>query len=418
MFSTTRKALTAAALAVSLVAALSTPSLADREDDLKKKQREASSEARDAKKDLDESSAKYKRAAAAFEAAQAKLDKAQAKLDQTRGALAVAKALDEAMQAKLTETETQLLAAETRLKVSEAKLAESEAAVQEFTVENLQDGDRGMRAFADLLGGEDPVTFSEQMSLNDSVSDAQIAKMQELAATRVMRRVKRDDVQRLRNLVKAQREDAAANLVKMTKLETQAEKQAASVLEFVKQQRSARYQAKLAQREDLAAYQAKVRERQRIKAQLQALAARDLASGGAGVGGDGGGTLSYPVNGPITSPYGMRWHPITGVYKLHDGVDWGVACGTPIRAAASGKIIQQYYNSAYGNRVILNNGIMRGKSVVTTYNHLSRFIYSAGKHVSRGQVIAYSGTTGYSTGCHLHFMVITNGITVDPMGWL
>ena len=72
----------------------------------------------------------------------------------------------------------------------------------------------------------------------------------------------------------------------------------------------------------------------------------------------------------------------------------------------------------YGNRVILNNGIKRGASVVTTYNHLSRFAKGRGSHVSRGEVIAYSGTTGYSTGCHLHFMVIVNGHTTNPMGWL
>ena len=114
----------------------------------------------------------------------------------------------------------------------------------------------------------------------------------------------------------------------------------------------------------------------------------------------------------------MRVHPVTGVYKLHDGTDFGVGCGTPIHAAASGTIIQQYYNAGYGNRVILANGIKRGQSIVTTYNHLSGFARSAGARVSRGEVIGYVGSTGYSPGCHLHFMVIANGVTVNPMGWL
>ncbi|RYJ04807.1 MAG: M23 family metallopeptidase, partial [Actinomycetales bacterium] len=121
---------------------------------------------------------------------------------------------------------------------------------------------------------------------------------------------------------------------------------------------------------------------------------------------------------PITSPYGMRVHPITGVYKLHDGTDFGVPCGTPVRAAASGTVIQQYFNGAYGNRVLLDNGIKRGVNVVTIYNHLSRFVVSTGAKVKRGQLIAYSGTTGYSTGCHLHFMVLANGATTNPVGWL
>ena len=146
--------------------------------------------------------------------------------------------------------------------------------------------------------------------------------------------------------------------------------------------------------------------------------AKDRKSGGAGAGGDGGGTLSRPVGGPVTSPYGMRRHPITGVYKLHDGTDFSAGCGTPIRAAAAGTIIEQYYNGGYGNRVIINNGIKRGASVVTTYNHLSRYAKGRGAHVSRGEVIGYVGSTGYSTGCHLHFMVIANGRTTNPMGWL
>ena len=77
-----------------------------------------------------------------------------------------------------------------------------------------------------------------------------------------------------------------------------------------------------------------------------------------------------------------------------------------------------YYNAGYGNRVIIDHGFVRGVSLSTSYNHLTSFVARPGEHVSRGQLIAYSGTTGYSTGCHLHFMVYVNGATVDPMTWL
>jgi len=275
-----------------------------------------------------------------------------------------------------------------------------------------------MRAFGDLLNGEDPTTFSQRMSLNDSVGDAQLATMQNLAASKVILQLKRDAVQKLRDQVKRQRVESAANLVRKKDLTAAAQNQKDQVAHLVSARKVARGSAAKTKAEDERQYAELVAERNRKAAELRALAQKDLASGGAGVGGDGGGTLSYPVNGPITSPYGMRVHPVTGVYKLHDGTDFGVPCGTPVHAAASGTIIDQYYNGAYGNRIILNNGIMRGKSVVTTYNHLSRFAASRGSHVSRGEVIAYSGTTGYSTGCHLHFMVITNGYTVNPVGWL
>jgi len=111
-------------------------------------------------------------------------------------------------------------------------------------------------------------------------------------------------------------------------------------------------------------------------------------------------------------------HPITGVYKLHDGTDFGVGCGTPIKAAASGTVIERYYNGGYGNRLIVNHGRMRDVSVVTAYNHASGYIVGVGQRVSRGQTVGYVGSTGYSTGCHMHFMVLANGNTTNPMNWL
>jgi murein DD-endopeptidase MepM/ murein hydrolase activator NlpD len=132
-----------------------------------------------------------------------------------------------------------------------------------------------------------------------------------------------------------------------------------------------------------------------------------------------GGFLSWPVtNTYITSPYGMRLHPILHIWKLHDGTDFHATCGTPVYAAADGRVLSEYYNAGYGNRVIIDHGLVRGVSLATSYNHLTSFVAQTGEQVHRGQLIAYSGTTGYSTGCHLHFMVYVNGATVDPMTWL
>ncbi|MEA5154105.1 M23 family metallopeptidase [Raineyella sp.] len=125
--------------------------------------------------------------------------------------------------------------------------------------------------------------------------------------------------------------------------------------------------------------------------------------------------LASPIPGaPITSSYGMRVHPITGVYKLHDGTDFGAGCGTPIRAAASGRVTQRYYNAGYGNRLFLDHGSLNGTRTVTSYNHLSSYAVSVGQWVNQGQVIGYVGSTGYATGCHLHFMVWRNGTMVNP----
>lgn len=130
------------------------------------------------------------------------------------------------------------------------------------------------------------------------------------------------------------------------------------------------------------------------------------------------GALSSPVDGYLTSSYGMRLHPVYKRWSLHDGTDYGASCGTPIRAAAGGTVIAAYSHSAYGKRVIIDHGYQRGVGLGTGYNHMSSYSTYVGQRVQRGEVIGYVGNTGYSTGCHLHFMVFENGGTVDPMGWL
>lgn len=437
MFSHTRTAITAALLASALVAALTAPSFADKKHDLEQQQKNAESAAQDAKKDLDASTKEFAEAAAALKDAQTKLDTAQATLGETRGRVAVAAAFDTEMQTQLVQSQAELKAARSELKQGEERVVRSEKSVEEFAVQDYLDGDRGLRAFSGLMRGEDPSTYGEQVSLSSAVSDDQLATMQRLEATRVILKLNRQKVQKLRNQVKVQRQQAAANLVEKQQLEVAAETQTVQVASLVTVRQGAETAAAAAQADDEQQVREREAEAARVKVELEKLAAEELrkareaaareaarkAAGDTSPDpdpptGDSGGTLTRPVSGPITSPYGMRVHPITGVYKLHDGMDFGVPCGTPVKAAADGTILQQYFNGAYGNRIILNNGVKRGVSVVTTYNHLSRFALSAGATVKRGQVIGYSGTTGYSTGCHLHFMVLTNGSTVNPAGWL
>ena len=118
--------------------------------------------------------------------------------------------------------------------------------------------------------------------------------------------------------------------------------------------------------------------------------------------------LIWPVNGPVTSPFGMRWG------RMHEGIDIGVPNGTPIHAAASGRVIYAGWMDGYGNLVAIDHG--RGLS--TAYGHQSRIAVSNGQTVSQGQVIGYVGCTGHCFGPHLHFEVRINGTPVDPMGYL
>ncbi len=128
-------------------------------------------------------------------------------------------------------------------------------------------------------------------------------------------------------------------------------------------------------------------------------------------------TLDMPVAASnMTSGFGVRTSPITGaVGEMHTGQDFGIACGTGVLAAAEGIVKEAgWHPFGGGNRVVIDHG----GGMETTYNHLSSISVSSGQTVARGQTVGGSGTTGSSTGCHLHFGVVVNGQAVDPLGWL
>ena len=128
----------------------------------------------------------------------------------------------------------------------------------------------------------------------------------------------------------------------------------------------------------------------------------------------GSGVFVWPTSGPITSPFGYRIHPIFGTQIYHSGIDIGVDTGTPIVAADSGVVIEADWLGGYGYAVVIDHG----NGLSTLYGHNSELAVSPGQSVQQGQVIAYAGSTGYSTGPHCHFEVRVNGSPVDPMGYL
>lgn len=118
-----------------------------------------------------------------------------------------------------------------------------------------------------------------------------------------------------------------------------------------------------------------------------------------------------PVGGPVTCPFGPRMHPILHVVRMHTGVDLGAHAGTPIHAAASGVVIHAGWWGAYGNAVIIDHG----GGVSTLYGHCSVLKVHTGEKITQGEVIGLVGSTGWSTGPHLHFEVRKNGKPVRPL---
>ena len=123
----------------------------------------------------------------------------------------------------------------------------------------------------------------------------------------------------------------------------------------------------------------------------------------------------WPVPGWISTPFGWRTHPIYGYRSFHNGVDVAAACGTPVRAPAAGTVLAAYFQSAYGNRVLIDHGAPVGVGTATEYNHLERWAVAPSQRVTSGQVVGYVGNTGWSTGCHLHFTIYRSGDPVDPL---
>ena len=128
-----------------------------------------------------------------------------------------------------------------------------------------------------------------------------------------------------------------------------------------------------------------------------------------GVGRQTGG-MTQPVPGPITSNYGLRMHPILGYARMHRGIDFRAGYGSPILAVADGTVARAGWAGGYGNQVRLSHA----SGVGTSYSHMSRIAVRPGTHVRQGQVIGYIGTTGLSTGPHLHFETYRNGAAVNP----
>jgi murein DD-endopeptidase MepM/ murein hydrolase activator NlpD len=116
----------------------------------------------------------------------------------------------------------------------------------------------------------------------------------------------------------------------------------------------------------------------------------------------------WPVHGILTSPFGWRWG------RMHEGIDLAVPSGTPVVAAASGTVIVAGWMGGYGNLVVIDHG----NGIATAYGHNTSLAVGYGQYVAQGQLISYSGSTGHSTGPHVHFEVRVNGSPVDPLGYL
>jgi murein DD-endopeptidase MepM/ murein hydrolase activator NlpD len=452
---------------MALVAPVS--ALQHRDPDPHQQKRKVDSQIDKLREDLHETNATLANAYLALQTTQGKLPAAQAALTSARSAATRAETANAMAEQELAVAQANETKAEDELASTSRQIRDSRSQVAQFAAQIYQE--QGFGEFDMAMTSTTPQQFADRIALIGTVMDLQGQSMVALATARASQTAQEDHLSALRAdsekakkkaeaalaAASAARDRATAAKAELDALAAQQAKQAATV----KAQSDAE-KANLAQMQNESARLSKVikaraaaaLKRARIKAAANArakaaararaarAAARDAAAARAAAaaaraeanrpsGQDApsrpkpaappasdGGPLSPPTTeGWVSSEFGMRFHPIRLEWRLHSGRDYAAPCGAAVHAAAPGTIIEAGYNSGYGNRVVIDHGVIGGVHLTTTYNHMERLRVTGG-HVSRGTVVGYEGSTGTSNGCHIHFEVYEDGTFVDPRNYL
>ena len=265
-----------------------------------------------------------------------------------------------------------------------------------------------------VIGSKDFSDFANRLEVLKRIIDSDITLINEIKKERA-------DIEAHKQKLEADRaklvELEKAALAKQAEIE-QKKAERNVVLQKAQNDRATAMQAIEELNASSAQVSAMLKERQAARAAAAAAAAAAAqSSGGQGASDSwvqGTGQLGWPVSGEITSPYGYRVHPIWGTTIYHSGIDIGVDEGTPVHAADGGVVVWSGWMGGYGYAVVIDHG----NGLSTLYGHNSELAVDEGQSVAKGQVISYAGSTGNSTGPHVHFEVRVNGDPVDPMGYL
>ena len=317
-----------------------------------------------------------------------KLKIIQVKLNEAAGRLRSIQNEQEAINKQIKQTEEEIRKAEIHLKQRQDILNKRVRSIYMHGQLSYLEVITGAKSFSD---------FANRLELLKRIIHSDFKLIQEIQKQKALIEAKKDELQQKKNKLDALAEEAkkAEDQIRAKKEEQQ------QIMNEAKRQKD----AAAAMEADLIAESNNVR---------RLIQARSGSLQGEGAIVQGSGTFIWPCNGPITSPFGYRTHPIFGTTIYHAGMDIGVDYGTPIHAADGGTVILAGWCGGYGNAVIIDHG----NGLQTLYGHNTSVAVSEGQAVSQGEVIAYAGSTGYSTGPHCHFEVRENGEAVDPMGYL
>lgn len=392
----------AAGVALLLVAV---PAYADPNDDQARVDREMAQ----TRAALEAASAEVAAAAEAFEEANAQLPALRQALADARGILAGARA-KQASAAKAAGKAADDLAAAGQVVTQTAQaLDATRDEVGRFAVLSFMGRDvAGLDA---MLSAQDPAAFVSSLTYFDYIGNAQRKALDSVTQARTVAGDAENRQAGYKLAADRAVADADAAVAQAAAAQGQAAQAEAAVAAMVAQ----REQALKVAESERAATEARLAE---LRAESERIAEEIRALAAAGGPTFTSGKLPMPVNGWKSSDFGMRFDPFYQVWQLHAGVDLAAPGGTPIWAVEAGNVFRAGWNGGYGNYTCIYHGVYQGKGFATCYAHQSQIMVFVGQQVQRGAVIGLVGTTGASTGNHLHFEVRLDGNPVDPVPWL
>lgn len=442
----------AAVLGLTTSGALSSEQVfADGIDDKKKEKKSVDEKLASLREDLNEVDSDLADAYLSLAETEARIPDAQHRLDAARSALESAKAEDARQAKRLKEAETEEREIREAVENGEHKISQSNEDVSRASIEAYK-GSSAPNPASIFLKAENPQDAVDRTMNYRLTLQAQGAKLTDLRGQQAVNVNSADRLEAIRAEIDDLKKKSAAAVAERREAETEAErakkdlddlyasqKSQAANLETLKEKYRAseselesqssaletdiqqliekERQEELARQREEERKAREAREAEERRAKKERRKPRKVStpktSGGSSAGAMSG-KFREPVSARRSSKFGYRFHPVYHTRKLHAGMDYAASCGTPVGAMTSGKVLATTHNRGAGNKVIVSHGLHNGQILTTSYHHLQGFAVSVGQRIETGQTVGYVGSTGASTGCHLHFETHLDGTAVDP----
>ena len=361
-----------------------------------------------AKKDVSSNKEAVSSAEDKLQASESALDKARSELAYAKKRLAQAKAQDAGVAADLETAQAAFDEAAAAVLKAQADV-EAQRSLVGAAVRTAYQRHTDLQGLSLVFGSETAEQLSQRVQWANTIFDSSTSQLDRLSELQADLEAARSVSADAEAALTDKKDASAAHVAEVAALTREITDRKAALKGLVAENAKLKAKAQDELEASKAQYAALEKQEARITAKLRRSYYKIVNKGG----------FIKPVNAPAGSPFGMRLHPILHYWRMHWGTDFGASCGAPIRAMANGKVVQAGWTTyGFGNWTVISYGKMFGAQLASGYAHQSRIVVKVGQKVKQGQIVGYVGTTGLSTGCHLHLQIYRNGVRVNPMRYL